>query len=311
MATGTNDPKTSARIERLKQKYGAAAIENGLRLRPDDFLDEVEWRDRIDQHYTRIWLEFTYGGLFTRKGLDDRTRLLVSIAQFMCLNEMEEFERQIPSALAVGASPREVLEVVLQATVYVGYVKAGRGAQRCVKVLERLGRLDEITATQLPLEGRASQRSLEEERRRWPAAKSAEEAALREQLLKKYGWHALSSRIRLQSHQGYESIKSYDRIDPHYLKLWFDSIYGEMYTRGVIDDRTRLLAMVGICLALNEPVQLENHMRGAMLLGATAREVLEVVVHSTAYVGMPTTVLNVRLLERVAKEENRLAELAP
>ena len=41
------------RIERLKQKYGAAAIENGMRLRPDDFLEEVEWRDRIDQHYTR------------------------------------------------------------------------------------------------------------------------------------------------------------------------------------------------------------------------------------------------------------------
>src|SRR5205823_1141021 len=66
------------RIERLQQKYGAAAIDNGMRLRPDDFLDEVEWRDRIDQHYTRSWLEFTYGGLFTRKGLDDRTRLLVS-----------------------------------------------------------------------------------------------------------------------------------------------------------------------------------------------------------------------------------------
>jgi hypothetical protein len=62
--------KVSERIEALKEKYGAAPIENGLRLRPDDFLDEVEWRDRIDQHYTRIWLEFTYGGLFTRRGRD-------------------------------------------------------------------------------------------------------------------------------------------------------------------------------------------------------------------------------------------------
>ena len=50
----------------------------------------------------------------------------------------------------------------------------------------------------------------------------------------------------------------------------------------------------------NEPVQLENHMRGALLLGATPREVLEVIVHSTAYAGMPTTVLTVRTLERIA-----------
>ncbi|MGZ8265276.1 MAG: carboxymuconolactone decarboxylase family protein [Burkholderiales bacterium] len=297
------------RVERLKQKYGAEAIDNGLKLRPQDFHDEVEWRDRIDQHYTRIWLDFTYGGLFRRKALDDRMRLLVSIAQFLCLNEMEEFERQIPTALAAGATPREVLEVVLQSTVYIGYLKAGRGARLCVEVIEGLGRLDEITQTQLPLDGRAAERSLEEERRRWPPAKSPEESALREQLLEKYGWPALSSRIRLQSHQGYDSIKCYDRIDPQFLKLWFDFIYGEMYMRGVVDDRTRLLVMVGICLAVNEPVQLENHMRGAMLLGATPREVLEVILHSTAYVGMPTTILTGRMLERIAKEENRLAEL--
>ena len=74
------------RIERLKRKYGAAAIGNGMRLRPDDFVEEVEWRDRIDQHYTRAWLDFTYGGLFTRKALDERTRLLGSIAQFLSLN---------------------------------------------------------------------------------------------------------------------------------------------------------------------------------------------------------------------------------
>ena len=79
-------------------------------MRPDDFLDEVEWRDRIDQHYTRSWLEFTYGGLFTRKGLDEKTRLLVSVAQFVAMGELEEMERQIPGALAAGATPREVLE---------------------------------------------------------------------------------------------------------------------------------------------------------------------------------------------------------
>jgi 4-carboxymuconolactone decarboxylase len=304
MTTGREE-----RIQRLKQKYGADAVENGMRLRPDDFLDEVEWRDRVDQHYTRIWLEFTYGGLFKRKGLDERTRLLVSLAQFTALGEMEELERQIPGALAAGAKPREALEVILQSTVYIGYIKASRGARVCIKVLERVGRLQEITETQLPLDGRASQRSLEEERRRWQPAKSNDETALREQLLEKYGWSAVSTRIRTQAHQGYESIKSWDRIDPQYLKLWFDFIYGEMYTRSVIDDRTRLLMMVGICLALNEPIQLENHMRGAMLLGAKPREVLEVIVQSTAYVGMPTTILQVRMLERICKEDNRLTEL--
>jgi 4-carboxymuconolactone decarboxylase len=297
------------RIEHLKQKYDPATIDNGMRLRPDDFLEEVEWRDAIDQHYTRAWLEFTYGGLFTRRNLDDRTRLLVSIAQFLAMGEMKEFERQIPSALAAGATPREVLEIVIQSTVYIGYVKASRGARTVVKVMEKLGRLDEITKTQLPLDGRMPERSLDEERKKWPPAKSPEETARREELIEKYGWKGVSTRFRTQNHQSNETIDNYDRLDPHYLGLWFDFIYGELYPRGIIDDRTRLLMMVGICLALNEPVQLENHIRGAMLLGANAREVLEVIVQSTAYVGMPTTVQVVRVLDRVAKEQNRGSEL--
>lgn len=297
------------RIAELKQKYGVSVIDNGLRLHPRDFLDEVDWRDKVDQHYTRIWLNFTYGGLFARKGLDDRTRLLVALAQFLVLGELEELERQIPTALAAGVSPREILEVMLQSTVYIGYLKASRGIRLCVKVFERLGRLDEITQTQLPLAGRKPERSLDQEKARWPAAKSAEETALREQFMAKYGWHSMSSRIRLQSHQGFESMKRYDRIDSHYLRLWLDFIYDEMYSRGVIDDRTRLLVMVGICLAANEPVQLANHMRGAMLLGAGPREVLEVILHSTAYCGMPTTVLTISMLEKVAREDGRLAEL--
>ena len=310
MTAKPNEPGHAERLARLKQKYGAAVIDNGLRLRPDDFLDEVEWRDRLDQHYTRAWLEFTYGGLFTRGGLDERTRLLVSIAQFLAMGELEEFERQIPGALSAGAMPREVLEIIFQSTVYIGYVKASRGARICAKVLARLGRIDEITNTQLPLEGRMPQRSLAAERLKWPGAKQPEEAARREELIAKYGWKGVSTRIRTQNHQSSETINHYDRIDPHYLKLWFDFIYGELYPRGIIDDRTRLLMMVGICLALNEPVQLENHIRGALLLGANAREVLEVIVQSTAYVGMPTTFQVIRVLDRVAKEEGRVSELS-
>jgi len=297
------------RIEHFKKKYGETIIANGLRLRPDDFLDEVEWRDAVDQHYTRIWLEFTYGGLFARRQIDERSRLLVAIAQYLSLNEMEEFERLLPCALNAGASPREVLEIILQSTVYIGYVRAGRGAKVCIRVMKELGRLNEITDTQLPLDGANGSRRLEDERPHWPAPETPEVAALREKFIEKYGWHSMSTRLRLQAHQGYETLQSFDRTDPHYLRLWLDFIYGNMYPRGILDDRTRLLMMVGICLAMNEPVQLENHLRGALMQGATPREVLEVILHSTAIVGMPTTIMQRRMLEKVLKEDGRGGEL--
>ena len=41
-----------------------------------------------------------------------------------------------------------------------------------------------------------------------------------------------------------------------------------------------------------------------------AREVLEIILHSTAYVGMPTTIMQRRMLEKVLAEDGRSAELA-
>ena len=70
-----------------------------------------------------------------------------------------------------------------------------------------------------------------------------------------------------------------------------------------------LLMMVGICLAANEPVQLENHLRGSLMQGATPREVLEVILNSTAIVGMPTTIMTRRMLEKVLEEDGRGGEL--
>jgi alkylhydroperoxidase/carboxymuconolactone decarboxylase family protein YurZ len=46
-----------------------------------------------------------------------------------------------------------------------------------------------------------------------------------------------------------------------------------------------------------------------MLLGATASEVLEVILQSSAYCGMPTTIQTVRVLDRVARDLNRAGEL--
>jgi len=130
-----------------------------------------------------------------------------------------------------------------------------------------------------------------------------------ERFKQKYGAAIIDNGLRLRPGDFIDEVEWRDQLDQHYTRAWLEFTYGELYPRGIIHDRTRLLMMVGICLALNEPVQIENHLRGALLLGANAREVLEVIVQSTAYVGMPTTVQVVRVLDRVAKEEGRSSEL--
>ncbi len=61
-------------LARLKKKYGAKAINNGLRINPGDFLDMLTWRDELDPHYAKLWLDYTYGGLYQRGVLSERAR---------------------------------------------------------------------------------------------------------------------------------------------------------------------------------------------------------------------------------------------
>ncbi len=113
-------PKNDGRVGQLRQKYGAVAMDNAARLHPDeDVYEMMEWRDDMDPHYAKLWLDWTYGGLYTRTILSDRVRILVVIGQCIALDELEELPIHIRSALAHHATPREVLEVILQLTVYI------------------------------------------------------------------------------------------------------------------------------------------------------------------------------------------------
>ena len=105
------------------------------------------------------------------------------------------------------------------------------------------------------------------------------------------------------------STQRLDRIDQHFLKLWLDFIYAGMYVRGVLDDKTRMLCVVGVCVVLDEMIQGENHQRAALTFGATPREVLEVVLQSTIYAGMPRCLRAAGILERILEEQGRIAEL--
>ena len=96
MATNENE------VGRLKAKYGAAVAEKAAELvDPRDMAEALGWADDLDPHYMKLLLEFTYGGMYRRGVLDDRTRTLVVVAQFVILDEMEQLAQHIRTAKRV------------------------------------------------------------------------------------------------------------------------------------------------------------------------------------------------------------------
>ena len=263
-------------------------------------------RRSLDQHFTKLWLEFTYGGMARRGILDERTRCLVLAGQFLVMEDQQQFEIQIRNALR-HAPPREVLEVLLQATVYLGYRKVMRATRVLTKVLRQAGRMKEITATQLSLTSRSEKRSLAAERKTWGV--NAQDCPRQDELLRKFGWQGLSTGFRLQPSHQHKSVVQLERVDAHFLKLWLDYIYAGMSTRNILDGKTRILCVIGELFVMGEFIQAENHIRNALTHGATPREVLEVILQSTIYVGMPRFVRVVALLQRILEEEEVSANL--
>jgi alkylhydroperoxidase/carboxymuconolactone decarboxylase family protein YurZ len=293
-------------LAKWRRKYGAAVIESLARVHPDHVSDHIAWCDALDQNFTKLWLDFTYGGMAGRGILDERTRCLVLVGQFLVMEEMGELPLHIRNALR-HAPPREVLEVILQAAVYLGYPKIVRATRVFTKTLKELGRLREITETQLPIDGHKRGRSLAAERKTWGVTES--DFQRREEMLRTFGWEGLSTGFRLQPSHHHKTVEQLERVDQHFLKLWLDFIYAGMYARRILDDRTRILCVIGELFVMGEFVQIENHIRNALTHGATPREVLEVILQSTIYAGMPRFVRVVALLQRILEEDGRLNEL--
>ena len=50
----------------LRSKYGAEVFDAGRTLQPKSFERRIAQRDSLDQHYTRLWLDFAIKGIGTR-----------------------------------------------------------------------------------------------------------------------------------------------------------------------------------------------------------------------------------------------------
>nr|WP_246422569.1 carboxymuconolactone decarboxylase family protein [Nocardiopsis mwathae] len=64
--------------------------------------------------------EFSWGTIWTREGLDLRTRSLLNVGMLAALNRPAELRLHVGGALRNGCTPEELAEVALQAAVYAG-----------------------------------------------------------------------------------------------------------------------------------------------------------------------------------------------
>lgn len=99
--------------------------EAGLRVRREVVGDAYVARalaaaDEFTGPLQELVTEYCWGAVWTRPGLDRRTRSMLNLAMLAALGRSQELATHVRAALTNGVTPEEIREVLLQATVYAG-----------------------------------------------------------------------------------------------------------------------------------------------------------------------------------------------
>jgi 4-carboxymuconolactone decarboxylase len=78
--------------------------------------------------------------------------------------------------------------------------------------------------------------------------------------------------------------------------------WGKVWTRPGLSRKTRSLINLAMLTALNRPHELQLHLRGALHNGCTKEEIMEVLLQSAIYCGVPAAMDSFRLARKFFSE---------
>ena len=122
----SNDPDRERRrrgleiFERLYGEMGAKTLRSLEETAPD---------------LARYILEFAFGDVFSRPGLDLKSREMATVAALTAMgNSPAQLRAHIHGALNAGCTQQEIIEIVLQMLLYAGFPAAINGVQAAKEV---------------------------------------------------------------------------------------------------------------------------------------------------------------------------------
>lgn len=117
MKTPRHDPPPQERREEI--------YERGMKIRREVLGDEHVDRAQatttpLTKDFQDLLTRYAWGEIWTRPGLDRRTRSCITVAMTVALNRPDELALHLRGALRNGVTIDELREVLLQTAVYCG-----------------------------------------------------------------------------------------------------------------------------------------------------------------------------------------------
>lgn len=263
----------------LNERYERGQAMRALMAQGDPSHFTLPGIDQLAPDLKRIIDEALFGSIWSRPGLDVTNRAMCTTSALMALGQLPLLRRHIERCLNLGLTPDQVVEVFVHLTFYVG-VPAVETAMRITKeIFEERG--ISFTPTQV------------------------------------YDSNQSVDQLHQAGHLSHEKhigiISEYQTDDPDSQEMELDRLineylWGAIYTRPNLDAKSRAVCSLAAMTVLGQyDRQIRRRIEGALRVGMTPTEIMEVFIQVMLYGGYFTTRTAMRIARSVFTEQGLTA----
>jgi 4-carboxymuconolactone decarboxylase len=262
-------------MESLNDRFDKGLKMRALMAQGDPSHYTLPGIDQLAPDLKRIINEALFGQIWARPGLDPKHRCMVTISALTAEGQLPLLRRHIERSLNLGLTPAQVVEVFVQLTFYVG-VPAVEAAMRTTKdIFEERGL--EFTPTEI-----------------YDTTISADE--LYEQGKKSFEENIGESTLY--------PVEDPNSIEGDLGRLIDEYLWGAIYTRPDLDSQSRAICALSAMTVMGQyDRQIRRRIEGALRVGVTPQEIMEVFFHLILYGGYINSRTAIRVARSVFREQ--------
>lgn len=242
------DPAMAARGIELLRLIGGKSFDSGIKPLA-----------AVSPDLARITVDFGYGAILSRPGLELRLRQACTVGVLIALGSAQpQLKFHMDGFINVGGTPEELVEIVIAAGVVIGFPATIDSVPIVRQVFKDLG----VAFTPPPATG-------DDGTGRYARGLEILEAT--------FGVDAPSYVARLEA------------IDPDMARWTVEVAFGEVLARPRLDLKMRQIALIAMLATVGNRVEaFQLHLRAALLAGVTRAQIVEVLIQLAMYAGFPT-----------------------
>ena len=220
-----------------------------------------------DPEMMDILQKFIFGEVFRTGELDIKTREMITCVTLATMQTLPQLKAHAGAALNVGVTPVELREAIYSCAPFIGFPKT----LNALTVINEVFKEQDIS---LPLE---KQGTVTEENRHEKRGGCARPALSR----------------RYQPGDGRYSGEMGDDVE----RFLTEYCFGDMYTRGGLDLKTRELLGYCVLTTLGADSQLRSHFQGNLNAGNSKETVVAAVIQCLPYIGFPPAIKALKIIK--------------